>query len=143
LAHQNDSDVKEKADILKLAQGHSLEFVKSMTIKYKFIIFFCFVFYSYYSSAWGAPATNLQLSHDLQKINIEADHPSDRLDRNFIQKVVVIRNSKDKQYFYFSHQTRADKFVTALDYVTNPGDHLDIELYSSEGGITKGSMDLP
>jgi hypothetical protein len=103
----------------------------------------CFFYLLNISNAWTAPATNLQLNYDSKKIDIDADHPSDRLDRNFIQKVVVTRNSKDKQIFYFTHQTSASKFITTLDYAASPGDHLDIELYSSEGGLTQSSIDVP
>ena len=109
----------------------------------KSIFLLFYVFCSSVSSVWGAPAINLQLSYDSKKIYIDADHPSDRLDRDFIQKVVVTRNSNDKKYFYFSHQKSASKFIAILDYPANTGDHLGIELYSSEGGITQGGIDIP
>ena len=114
-----------------------------LKIKYMISFFFIFVYLSVLS-AWATPATNLQLAYDLSKqaISIDSDHPSDRLDRHYIQRIVVIKNSQEKQYFYFPRQTSANKFITQLDYKAIPGDHLDITLYCSQGGVTQGSIDI-
>jgi|GEM_PF-6348318 len=106
----------------------------------------CCIFLSCVASlAWCGPAFNVQLGYDVNKhiLHIDADHPTDRLDRYFIQKVVVIKNSGETQDFYFSRQTRPDKFLVDLNYTASVGDHLDVKLYSSEGGIGQGSFDIP
>ena len=109
----------------------------------KLIFLFFSIIFLNVPGAWAAPATHLHLSYDSKKIYIDADHPSDRLDRDFIQKVAVTKNAKDKLSLYFTHQISASKFVVALDYIANPGDHLDVELYSSEGGMAQGSIEVP
>lgn len=107
-----------------------------------FWIALSFIFLS--SLGWATPATNLNIGYslDTHTLFLDADHPTDRQDRYYIHEVVVTRNGQDQQHFYFSHQARADKFIANLDYVANPGDHLDIKLVASEGGVTEGSIDV-
>ncbi len=97
------------------------------------------------SFAWATPATHVQLKYDLDThmLHIDADHPTDRLDRYFVQRVVITKNSQETQDFNFPRQTRPDKFIADLDYKASPGDHLDAELFSSDGGVGKGNLDIP
>ena len=118
-----------------------------LKFKHTFQIFsFCFIILNLVISYAGAsPANNLQLAYDIDKqaIHIDANHPSDRLDRYYVSQVIITKNSKEKQYFYFSRQRSANKFVEDVDCQAQAGDHLDIELHSSEGGIAQGSIDVP
>lgn len=106
-------------------------------------LFLCSIFLSFTSSfVWAEPATNMQLIYnvDTQTLHIEANHPTDRLDRYFIRKVVVTKNSKETQDFQFFRQSRADKFIENLTYKAGPDDRLDVELFSSNGGTVKESL---
>ena len=95
------------------------------------------------SFVWAAPATELKLGYDLDKhiLSINAKHPVDR-ERHHIQKVIVLKNLLEKKEYSFSHQTRADRFIEDIDYKAISTDHLDVELYCSQGGETKGSIDI-
>jgi hypothetical protein len=106
------------------------------------LIFACLIFLNP-SLVRATPPTGLEIGYsvDSHTLFINADHPTDR-DRHYIHEVIVTRNSQDKQYFYFSHQARADKFIVELDYTALPGDHLDVELYCSQGGSEKASIDV-
>ena len=97
------------------------------------------------SLLWAAPATNLQLTYnkETQILHIDANHPSDCLEKYFIQRVEIIKNSGKTENFPFHRQTRPDKFIVEFIYNLEPGDHLDIKLFSSEGGVVQGSVDIP
>jgi len=94
------------------------------------------------SQAKATPATQLELSYKDQMIHIRANHPSDHLDSHYIQRVVVMKNLKEKQYFYFPRQTSANQFKADLNYPANPGDYLEIEIYCSQGGVARGKIDV-
>ena len=55
---------------------------------------------------WANPPQNIQVGYDLstQTIHIEADHPTDRMERYFVRRVVVIKNNDQTQDFYFPRQ---------------------------------------
>jgi hypothetical protein len=109
----------------------------------KKLLVLIFLFFNIHSVG-ATPPTNLQLAYNLdtRKLHIEADHPTDRPDRYFVQKVTVIKNSKEKQYFYFPRQTSVSKFIADLAYEAVPGDYLDIEVRCSQGGAAQGSIDV-
>ncbi|MBI3601583.1 MAG: hypothetical protein HY209_01630 [Candidatus Omnitrophica bacterium] len=109
-----------------------------------YVLWWVMVFGVYSSLVGAAPASNIQLSYDTDKqtLHVEADHPTDRLDRYFIRRVVVTKNPQESQEFYFSRQTSPAKFIADLDYPANPGDHLEVQLFASEGGTTQGSLDV-
>ena len=108
-----------------------------------FIIFFYLIVIN--SLLWAAPATNLQITYDKEKqtLHIDANHPSDRLEKYFIQRVELIKNSGETEIFPFHRQTRPDKFIVDLNYSLEDLDHLDVKLFSSEGGLVQGSVDIP
>ena len=111
----------------------------------KFYIFLIGLILSMYSSFSGAtPPTHIQLSYDIeaQKLYIEANHPSDKLDKHYIHKVVVVKNSQEAQEFYFTRQGEPAKFVTNLDYKADAGDHLDVQLFCIQGGKAQSSLDI-
>jgi hypothetical protein len=93
----------------------------------------------------AVPATNIRLSYDMDTslIHVEADHPTDRMERYFIRRVVVIKNKKDAKDFYFTRQTKPDGISIDLNYQVEPGDHIEVQLYSTEGGIAQESFDVP
>ena len=95
--------------------------------------------------AKATPPNNLLLNYDveLQKLDITANHPSERLERHFIRRVVVTKNSKDTQEFYFVRQVTPGQFKATLDYKTEPGDHLDVKLSCMQGGSAEVSLDIP
>jgi hypothetical protein len=105
------------------------------------IIFLVVLFAS--CPVWATPVTHLQLGYniDTHTLYIEGDHPTDR-DRHFIQRVLVTKNSKEKKDFYFSHQSRADKFIAEINYTAIEGDHLDVEVYCSQGGVAQEGIDI-
>lgn len=109
----------------------------------KFIIFLIGLILSSYSS-WATPPTHIQLSYDLdaQKLHIEVNHPSDRLDKHYIHKVVVVKNSQAAQEFYFTRQGEPAKFIANLDYKADAGDHLDVQFFCIQGGTAQSSLDI-
>jgi hypothetical protein len=101
------------------------------------------VFALNYSHAEGSPATQLKITYLNHAIEIEANHPSQRLDRHYIKKVVVTRNLKEKQYFYFPRQSSSNKFIANLAYKAAPGDYLELEFFCSQGGVALGKLNIP
>ncbi len=116
-----------------------------LSVMKKIYVFWWTIVLSVYSFfVWAAPATNMQLTYDIDKqvLHVEADHPTDRPERYFIQRAVVTKDSQESQEFYFPRQTSPAKFIADLEYPANPGNHLDVKLFSSEGGTAQGSLDV-
>ena len=98
------------------------------------------------SNLWASPATNIQLDYnaDTHMLHIEADHPTDRMDRYYVRLVTIVANNqKESQSFTFPRQYSPSKFIGDMNYAAKPGDHLDIQIYSSEGGLATTSIDVP
>ncbi|MBF0490198.1 MAG: hypothetical protein HQL15_06195 [Candidatus Omnitrophica bacterium] len=93
----------------------------------------------------AAPATNIYLSYDVstQLLHVEANHPSDRLERYYIQRVVVTCKDGNSQEFTFSRQSRPDKFVADLEFLAQPGDRCDVVLFASDGGRSQAVLEIP
>ena len=108
----------------------------------RIILFILGVFVS--TNGWAVPATNVRLNYNLdtQILHVEADHPTDRLDRYYIRSVVVTTNSKESKNFYFPRQISPSKFMADLNFIAKGGDHLDIQIFSSEGGMATASLDI-
>ncbi len=99
-----------------------------------------------HTNSWASPATNVQVDYnpDTQILHIEADHPTDRMDRYYVRLVTIIANNqKESQNFTFPRQYSPSKFIGNIPYAANPGDHLDIQIFSSEGGLAIASLDVP
>lgn len=108
------------------------------------IFIFLSVVFNVWNVGWAAPATNVELTYNLetQTLHIDANHPTDRMDRYYIQRVVVSANSASEQTFSFPRQTSPAKFSADLSYSANGGDHIDVKIYSSEGGLAIASLDI-
>lgn len=97
------------------------------------------------SVVWGAPATQIQVSYDSQAemLHVQADHPTDRLDRYYIRRVLVRNAVGQEQSFDFTRQNAPGRFIADLQYKAEAGEHLDLELYSSEGGKASVGLNIP
>lgn len=110
-----------------------------MRILYSFLIFF----FINLSVLWASPVTKLRIFYKEGHLFLESEHPSSRLDRHYIKKVKVIRNVKDAREFYFTRQQKLSGFDAVLAVEVLPGDVLDVELYCSQGGISKERLEFP
>lgn len=102
------------------------------------------LFISNISLVLAAPATNLKLTYslDTHMLQVEADHPTDKPDKNFLRRVSIVNNQQEPQDFYFSRQKSPSKFKEDINFQAEVGDHLEVQVYSSEGGVVSGSLDI-
>ena len=93
----------------------------------------------------ATPARNVVLTYNdnLKKLSVKADHQTDRMDRYFVKRVVVQSNMQEEKSFFYNRQSSPTDFNADLDYTASPGEHLDVSLYSSEGGMVTASLDIP
>lgn len=93
--------------------------------------------------AQASPVTGLSVTYRDGQVLIKALHPSVRLERHYIKKVVITRNKTDHKDFFFTRQADPARFESALSVEAKTGDVLDIELYCSQGGVSKERLELP
>ena len=93
----------------------------------------------------AAPPRNVVLAYNAEtkKLSIKADHQTDRPDRYFIRMLTVKSNLQDEKDMYYNRQSSPTDFSEELDYTASPGEHLDVSLYASEGGMAGAFIDIP
>jgi hypothetical protein len=109
----------------------------------KFIILIVLILFP--SICLAAAAINVQLTYNVEtkRVHLEASHPTDHPEKNFIRRVVFTINSQVSQAFSYARQKSPVKFVEYYELKVEPGDHIDVQMYSSEGGLAEASLDIP
>ena len=95
--------------------------------------------------AFATPPSQIELSYDALKgnLHIEAEHPSDRLDRHYLRRMVIYKNDVQDQELFYPRQTYAAKFVADTALKADPGDRIAVELFCSQGGVGRQEITVP
>ncbi len=97
------------------------------------------------TSAGATAATNIELKYslDTKTLHVEADHQTDRVNRKFIRKVSIFLNgSTESSDFYFTRQKLPVRFEEDFAVAAKPGDRMEVQLYSSEGGLATETLTI-
>jgi len=84
----------------------------------------------------AVPPSSITLSYDLDKgsLHVDADHPSDLLDKNYVRMMVISLNSQPVQTLYYYRQKEHDKFSDDVSFKAQAGDVIRVELFCTQGG---------
>jgi hypothetical protein len=107
------------------------------------LIFVVLVFFAP-ALASATPPLNTVIKYDAatETLHVEASHPSDKLDKHFIRRMHVDIAGKAED-FTFTRQRLAAGFQEDVKVKANPGDHIEVKLFCSQGGTVVGSLDIP
>ena len=107
-------------------------------IRLNWFFIFCFLT----SPAWATPPTEIKLLYDSSKqlLHVEAQHPSSRLERHFLHKLVITQNSTEVQTLYFTRQTQPWGMSTDIALPAKGGDQVNVHIWCIQGG--EGSADI-
>ena len=95
--------------------------------------------------ALAAPPAGIDLSYDSSKktLHVSARHPSDRLDRYYIRKIVIYKNDTADDEVTFSRQKLASGIEEDIAYEAKPRDVIKVEIFASEGGKGSAEYEVP
>ena len=109
------------------------------------ILVFMFLLFNLFP-AYATPPTDIKATYDNERgvLHLEMTHPSHKLDKFFIRKVIIRKNNeKEPQIFYFTRQDQPEKFTADITFSAKPGDMITIEAYANEGGVKEQSYTIP
>jgi hypothetical protein len=88
------------------------------------------------SVGWATPPVSIDLSYDPNKgiLHVEAGHPTQNLEKNFIRLMIVYVNGQQASSFNYFRQAAYDKFTDDVTVTANAGDVVKVDLFSAEGG---------
>ncbi len=97
------------------------------------------------SPVWATPPREIKLSYDKegQILHVEAQHPSDRLERHYLRRLVVTQNGKEVQVLNYPRQVLAWGFSNDVVLAAQENDVIKVELFCSQGGNGSGEIILP
>ena len=105
--------------------------------------FFIFLFYAAMASA--TPPSEILLSYDTDKsiLHVSARHPSERLQRHYLRRLVISKNDVVVQTVTFSSQKLASGLEEDIEFKADPGDKISVEVFCSQGGSKKAELLIP
>ena len=95
--------------------------------------------------SWATPPRDIKLSYDkeAQVLHIEAEHPSDRLERHYLRRLVIEQNGKEVKTVTFPRQVLARGLRTDVELPAKGDDFMHVELFCSQGGSGGADITLP
>ena len=102
------------------------------------------LFLSAVTLAFATPPKDIHLEYnpDTGELTIRAAHVSQDLNKHYIRRAVVVKNTQEPQNFYFTRQTQPDQFEATVTFRVDVGDQVSVKLYCSEGGVGEASLDI-
>jgi hypothetical protein len=96
-----------------------------------------------YSGA--TPPNEVKLSYDsaLKVLHVNAEHPSDRLERHYLRTIVITQNGQQVKVMTLPRQTLARGLSVDIDLPAQGDDLINVELFCSQGGHGTGEIKLP
>jgi hypothetical protein len=94
---------------------------------------------------WATPPREIKLTYDKEKqiLQVQAQHPSDRLERHYLRRLVITQNDSEVKVINFPRQTLAWGFSVDVDLPAQGDDVIRAELFCSQGGHGAGELVLP
>ena len=111
----------------------------------KLNIYFFFIFFFYAAIASATPPSGMSLTYDSEKniLHVSARHPSERLQRHYLRRLVISRNDVVAQTVIFSGQKLAAGLEEDIEFKAGPGDKISVEVFCSQGGSAKARIEIP
>lgn len=87
-------------------------------------------------AAFAAPPTDVTVNYDAKNsaLSVRAQHPTDRPERYYVRTMEIYKNGVKDKTITFPRQTYAWGIEETVEYPAQPGDHLNVVLFASEGG---------
>ena len=114
-----------------------------MGIKIKsFVFILCFMLTG---MLHATPPSSLTITYDYQTrmLHVSVSHQSDKLEKNFIRRIVVYRNGEEDESFYFPRQKVVSGLEEDIPYEAEPGDKIEAEVFCNQGGTAKAETEVP
>lgn len=94
------------------------------------------------SLSLATPPSEVTITYNAGKelLHVVAKHPSDRLHRHYLRKMIVYKNGDADSTLYFGLQRFAWGLEEDVLLKAKPGDKLKIELFCSQGGSGEVEM---
>ncbi len=95
--------------------------------------------------ALATPPSALTITYDADKknVHVSATHPSGRLERHYLRRVVLYINDKEKDSMYFPRQKLAWGMEEDIALEAKPGDKISVEVFCSQGGSAVAETVVP
>lgn len=97
------------------------------------------------SIAFATPPAEVILNYDkdTQTLHVAAKHPSDRLTRHYLRRMVIYDNDVPVNTLDFTRQQYAWGLEEDVPLVVKGGHKVRVELFCSKGGIGEGETEVP
>lgn len=95
--------------------------------------------------SYANPMTDLELSYsyDDQILHVEVKHLVKNFNKEFIRKLVVVKNGEEVETKYYQRQGLRDKFVEDVSVMAVEGDKFAVEVFAKEGGSKSAEFTVP
>ncbi len=96
-------------------------------------------------NAWATPPQSVTLTYDLDKqlLHVSAAHPTDKLDKHFLRRIVVYKNDAQVDTVNLPFQRSPAGVEQDIPVTAVGGDKLSVEISCSKGGVGKGEVNVP
>ena len=117
-----------------------LKITKQLKYFFTAVLIFCAA-----SISWATPPSKIILTYDQDKkiLNIDVEHVSSHLRKHHIRKLVVYKNDKEVQTFYYSNQTSSTGLVQDVSLEAKPEDIIKVVVTCTESGPTEEVLTIP
>ncbi|MBI4308850.1 MAG: hypothetical protein HY591_00810 [Candidatus Omnitrophica bacterium] len=111
----------------------------------KLNIFFFSMFLLYAATSFATPPSDMSLTYDKEKniVHVSAKHPSGRLERHYVRRLVIYKNDGPVETLNFPRQKLAAGLEEDIELKAGPGDRISIEAFCSQGGSGKAQIEIP
>ena len=85
------------------------------------------------------------MDYDVLKgiLHVEAAHPSERLERHYLRRMIIYKNGAQEQELFFPRQKSAAGFVQDVELKAAGGELIAVEFFCSQGGTAKAEITVP
>ena len=105
-------------------------------------VLFCFF---WAGTASATPPSDMSLTYDIEKsvLRVFAKHPSQRLERHYLRRLVIYKNDAAAKTVTFARQKLAAGLEEDIEFKAEPGDTINVEAFCSQGGSGKAQIEIP
>ncbi len=88
------------------------------------------------------PPSAIELAYDTtaQQLHVKAFHPSDRVDRYYLHRMLVSIDGVLQQEIFFTRQPYPWGMETDVALAAKPGQTISVELFCTQGGSKKEDL---